>query len=329
MHAESIPIIQVKNLVKDFPVTQSAFKQGSMRALNDVSFDLLSGQALAIVGESGSGKSTMARILSLLYPKTAGSLLYDGDEISNYRGNDIKHYRQNVQMIFQDPYGSLNPVHTIYHHLARPLLIHRKVANKKELQERIFTLLEQVGLSPAPETARKHPFELSGGQRQRVCIAKTLAIGAKVVLADEPTSALDVSIRLGILNLMETMKAEQNVAFMYITHDIATARYFAERTGVMYVGHMVEWGASDDVIVNPQHPYTQLLIAAVPDPSKKGRTDNLQQKAKKDIPLWRKDSRGCPFASRCEHALDKCTTQMPAVTRLADNHFARCFLLEN
>lgn len=185
-----------------------------MRALNDVSFDLVAGQALAIVGESGSGKSTVTRILSLLFPKTAGSLLYDGEENSNYRGSAIKQYRQNVQMILQDPYGSLNPVHTIYHHLTRPLLIHRKVANKKELEGRIYALLEQVGLSPAPETTRKHPFELSGGQRQRVCIAKTLAIGAKVVLADEPTSALDVSIRLGILNLIEAMKAEQNVPFM-------------------------------------------------------------------------------------------------------------------
>lgn len=329
MHPESIPIIQVKNLVKDFPLTRSAFGRGSMRALNDVSFDLLAGQALAIVGESGSGKSTVARILSLLYPKTAGSLLYAGEEIGDYSGKEIKQYRQNVQMIFQDPYGALNPVHNIFHHLARPLLIHRKVANKKELEERVYTLLEQVGLSPAPETARKHPFELSGGQRQRVCIAKTLAIGAKVVLADEPTSALDVSIRLGVLNLMETMKAEQNVAFMYITHDIATARYFAERTAVMYVGHMVEWGESDDVIGNPQHPYTRLLIAAVPDPSKRGQTENPQQKGNKDIPLWRTDSRGCPFASRCAHVLERCSTQMPGVTRLADNHFARCFLLEN
>ena len=329
MRPESTPVIQVRNLVKDFPITQGAFSQTSMRALNDVSFDLVAGQALAIVGESGSGKSTVARILSLLFPKTAGELLFDGEDISNYRASEIRQYRQNLQMIFQDPYASLNPVHTIYHHLARPLLIHRKVGNKKELAERVHALLDQVGLSPARETARKYPFELSGGQRQRVCIARTLAIGAKVVLADEPTSALDVSIRLGILNLMEEMKTTQNVAFMYITHDIATARYFAERTAVMYVGHMVEWGASDDVIGNPRHPYTRLLIAAVPDPSRKGQAESLQQKEKKDIPLWNADSRGCPFASRCVRALDKCSTQMPGVTRLADNHFARCFLLEN
>ncbi len=325
---DSRPIIQVENLVKDFPLNRGAFKQGSMRALNDVSFELRSGQALAIVGESGSGKSTVARILSLLYPKTAGSLRYDGEEISDYRGDEIRRYRQNVQMIFQDPYASLNPVHTIFHHLARPLLIHDKVTGKAELEQRIFALLEQVGLSPAPETAGKYPFELSGGQRQRVCIARTLAIGAQVVLADEPTSALDVSIRLGILNLMQAMKDEQKVAFMYITHDIATARYFAERTAVMYVGHMVEWGESDEVIGNPQHPYTRLLIAAVPDPSKKGQGDELQQKQKKDIPLWQADSRGCPFASRCPEALDKCAERLPEVTRLADDHFVRCFLLE-
>ena len=326
MSSEAKPVIQVKNLVKDFTVSNGAFKQGTMRALNDVSFDLITGQALAIVGESGSGKSTVARILSLLHPKSSGELFFDGEEISNIGSAGIKRYRQNVQMIFQDPYASLNPVHTIYHHLARPLLIHKKVSNKKELAEKIYFLLEQVGLSPARETARKHPFELSGGQRQRVCIAKTLAIGAKVVLADEPTSALDVSIRLGILNLMEKMKTEEDVAFMYITHDIATARYFAERTGVMYVGHMVEWGESEDVIRNPQHPYTRLLISAIPDPSRKGQVEAAGQKEKKAIPLWHAGSQGCPFASRCIHALEKCTTQMPGITQLSDHHFVRCFL---
>jgi len=324
MSSRSKSVFSVKNLVKDFPTT------GGIRALNDVSFELFAGEALAIVGESGSGKSTIARVLSLLHAKSSGDVLYKDTEISGFSGSEIKHYRQQVQMIFQDPYGSLNPVHTIFHHLARPLKIHKKVNNKEELTEKVHALLEQVGLVPAAETAKKHPFELSGGQRQRVCIAKTLAIGADVVLADEPTSALDVSIRLGILNLMEQMKKERDVAFMYITHDLATARYFAERTAVMYVGHMVEWGVTEDIIQAPKHPYTQLLISAVPDPLKRKEKEAkpLNQK-NKDIPIWTSYSKGCPFVGRCAEVMDKCSQSMPAITKISEKHFVRCFLYGN
>lgn len=326
MSSRSKPVFSVKELVKDFPSSGGA-NIVKIRALNDVSFELFPGEALAIVGESGSGKSTIARVLSLLHPKTSGELLFNGSEISGLSGNEIKSYRQKVQMIFQDPYGALNPVHTIFHHLARPLKIHKKVSNKKELTEKVHALLEQVGLVPAAETAQKFPFQLSGGQRQRVCIAKTLAIGADVVLADEPTSALDVSIRLGILNLMEKMKKEQNVAFMYITHDLATARYFAERTAVMYVGHMVEWGETEDIIKEPRHPYTQLLISAVPDPLKRNKKENKPLHAKnKDIPIWNSRSKGCPFVGRCGQEIDKCTQSMPEITKISEKHFVRCFL---
>ena len=321
------PIVSVKGLVKDFPSSGSAGKDKTIRALNDVSFDMFAGEALAIVGESGSGKSTIARILSLLHPKTSGELLFNDSEISSYSRKQKRAYRERAQMIFQDPYGSLNPVHTIYHHLARPLKIHKKVRGKKELDDKIHALLEEVGLVPAIETAKKYPFELSGGQRQRVCIAKTLAIGADVVFADEPTSALDVSIRLGILNLMEKMKKEHKVSFMYITHDLATARYFAERTAVMYVGHMVEWGETEDIIQSPQHPYTQLLISAVPDPLKRNRKDTAVTEIKnKDIPTWTASSKGCPFVSRCTKVMDKCSESMPEVSKISEKHFVRCHL---
>lgn len=325
MSSQFEPVFSVKELVKDFPSSGGATK--TIRALNDVSFELFSGEALAVVGESGSGKSTIARVLSLLHAKTSGDLLFEGTEISGFSGKKVKEYRQQVQMIFQDPYGSLNPVHTIYHHLARPLLIHKKVKSKKELPDKIHALLEEVGLTPAAETAKKYPFELSGGQRQRVCIAKTLAIGADVILADEPTSALDVSIRLGVLNLMEKMKKEHNVAFMYITHDLATARYFAERTAVMYVGHMVEWGETEDIIKDPQHPYTQLLISAVPDPLKRNQKDKQPVHVKnKDIPIWSAGSVGCPFVGRCGMVMDKCSKSMPEITKISEKHFVRCFL---
>jgi len=321
------PIIEVNHLVKDFPTKQGIFTTKYMRAVSDVSFSLFPGRALGIVGESGSGKSTSARILCKLYPKTSGTVLFKGADIETFKKRaQILAYRRKVQMIFQDPYGALNPVHDVFHHIARPLLIHKIVTNKKELEEKVYHVLEEVGLMPVKKTARKHTYMLSGGQRQRVCIGKTLALGTEVVLADEPTSALDVSIRLGILNLMQEMKEKRKTSFMYITHDIATARYFTDDIAVMYVGHMVETGDCMEITSHPQHPYTQLLLQAVPNPQKKGQISPNHDKSKKDIPMWTPESKGCPFANRCHHVMNKCTEKMPGLTKLADNHFIRCYL---
>ncbi len=179
-----------------------------------------------------------------------------------------------------------------------------------------------VGLSPAKETAEKYPHELSGGQRQRVAIARAIAVSPEVILADEPISMLDVSVRLGILNLMSDLKDKHGISFMYITHDIATARYFAEKTAVMYVGHMVEWGDSDSVTQNPQHPYSQLLLSAVPEVGKAGRRELSAKKG--DIPLWQPDSKGCPFATRCLKATDECQQSIPQPTQVGEGHYARC-----
>jgi peptide/nickel transport system ATP-binding protein len=320
------PSIYVEDLVIDFALDNALFNRKHMRAVNKVSFILKAGEALAIVGESGSGKSTCARALCRLYKPTSGKI-YLQDLDVNHTKNKVKQrdYAKEVQMIFQDPFGSLNPVHTIRHHLARPIRLHSSSMNDLQLEQRIIELLERVGLSPATQTADKYPHELSGGQRQRVAIARALAVGAKFILADEPISMLDVSIRLGILNLMADMK-EEGIGFMYITHDIATARYFAERTAVMYVGHMVEWGNSDSVTQNPQHPYTKLLISAVPEAGIRKPKSAMAKKA--DIPLWKPESKGCPFAERCLQATDKCRTSMPDVTQLAEDHFVRCYLFD-
>ncbi|GEM81069.1 ABC transporter ATP-binding protein [Vibrio superstes] len=322
-------LIEGKNLVKDFPVSSNALKNPMMRAINDVSFKMYKSRGLSVVGESGSGKSTTAKMIAKMYAPSGGSIEYRGRDIQTItKKSDLMRYREGVQMVWQDPFGSLNPTHNIFHHIARPLLIHKKVSsgNKKELQERVYDLLEQVGLIPPKETAEKFPHQLSGGQRQRVNLARNIAVGAEVVLADEPTSMLDVSIRAGVLNLMEEMKFEKQMSLLYITHDIATARYIAEDIAVMYVGHMVEWGDTDEVIANPQHPYTQLLVSAVPDPAK-----SIHEKLagnKGDIPLWTPESAGCPFAGRCLHATDKCKDKLPEVTQLSDNHFVRCYLHE-
>ncbi|MYM59482.1 ATP-binding cassette domain-containing protein [Vibrio sp. OCN044] len=320
-------LVEGKNLIKDFPINSNALKQPMMRAINDVSFKMYKSRGLSVVGESGSGKSTTAKMIAKMYAPNSGSIHYKGKDLASFRSrSELKSYRKGVQMVWQDPFGSLNPTHNIFHHLARPLLIHKKVAtnNKKELQDRVYALLEQVGLMPAKETASKFPHQLSGGQRQRVNLARNIAVEAEVVLADEPTSMLDVSIRAGVLNLMEEMKFEKKMSLLYITHDIATARYIAEDIAVMYVGHMVEWGDTEEVIHQPQHPYTQLLISAVPDPSKSIHTQLDGNKG--DIPLWTPSSSGCPFAARCPHSTQKCKQQLPEITQLSSNHFVRCHL---
>ncbi|NOH95929.1 ATP-binding cassette domain-containing protein [Vibrio sp. 99-70-13A1] len=259
------PIMQVKNLVKEFTVGGGLGKEDIFRALHGVSFDLYAGKTLALVGESGCGKSTCARLMTKVYPPTEGEILFEGKDIRELKNRkDVLDYRGKVQMVFQDPFGSLNPTHTIEHHLTRPLKIHKQVSGNTQLQDRLLELLKQVELPK--ETLAKYPHELSGGQRQRVNLARALAVGAKVILADEPTSMLDVSIRLGVLNLMQRMKKDLGIGFLYITHDLATAHYIAEETAVMYKGQIVEWGSTESILTNPQHPYTKLLISAVPDP---------------------------------------------------------------
>ncbi len=209
-------------------------------------------------------------MIAKMYALTSGVIEYKGRDIQDIVSrDDLMHYREGVQMVWQDPFGSLNPTHTIFHHIARPLLIHKRLRRAtKELEERVYELVEQVGLNPPKATAAKYPHQPSGGQRQRVNLARNIAVGAAVVLADEPTSMLDVSIRAGVLNLMEEMKFERQMSLLYITHDIATARYIAEDLAVMYVGHMVEWGDTDEIIHDPQHRYPKLLVSAVPDPKK-------------------------------------------------------------
>lgn len=321
--SEAAEII-VEDLVIDFPVGGGLFKKNYLRASSEVSLTLRSGEALAIVGESGSGKSTCARAICRIYPPTAGKIVVDGEEITSPEfKKSQREYASKVQMIFQDPFGSLNPVHTIRHHMARPIKIHSPGLTSEAVEERILSSLERVGLSPAKQTADKFPYELSGGQRQRVAIARAVAVGAQFILADEPISMLDVSIRLGILNLMDDMKKD-GIGFMYITHDIATARYFAERTAVMYVGHLVEWGESDSVTQDPKHPYTQLLISAVPEAGVHKDRETMAKKA--DIPVRSPESRGCPFAERCLKAMDHCKSEMPPATKLGEDHFVRCHL---
>jgi peptide/nickel transport system ATP-binding protein len=292
-----------------------------LRAVDDVSFTLRAGTITALVGESGSGKSTVARMLARLYDASGGSVLYEGRNV--LEGRDVKSYRASVQMIFQDPFASLNPVRTIRHHIERPLKIHH-VVPRKQVEGRVHELLRLVGLVPPEEVARKYPHELSGGQRQRVAIARALAVQPSVILADEPISMLDVSIRSGILNLMLDLKREFGIAFLYITHDLASARYVADEVLVMYRGQIVEQGPTDEVLQNPLHPYTQLLLSAVPDPAA-GARDRI---ATRQTRLAEDPHEGCRFAPRCPVAVAASHTVTPSLLEPAPGHLVRCHLYD-
>ncbi|WP_055046816.1 ABC transporter ATP-binding protein [Devosia sp. A16] len=315
------PILEMRNVDMRFVLGGLVGKRTTLRALSGISLKLTPGRALALVGESGSGKSTCARMLARVYEPAAGEISFRGVNVGKLSGKALTDYRAEVQMIFQDPFGSLNPTQSIGYILERPLRLHRPELSGLQIRSESEALLSQVGLVPAAEFLKRRPHELSGGQRQRVAIARALSVNPTVLLADEPTSMLDVSVRLGILNLLEDLKRQKNLAALYITHDIATARYFAEETAVMYAGHLVEQGPSEAITDQPRHPYTQLLIAAVPNPRNK-ITGATRRAA--DIPLWTSQSRGCPFAPRCPRASDICREIMPDPTSVGEGHTARC-----
>jgi peptide/nickel transport system ATP-binding protein len=316
------PPIEVRDLGKRFPLGGTV-RRPQVHAVDGVSFELRPGTVTALVGESGSGKSTVARLLARLYEPTEGSVLFDGADIARVRNRqDVRSYRSQVQIIFQDPFDSLNPVKTIRHHIERPLRIHKIVPSSK-VEDRIHDLLAEVGLVPPEEIAEKYPHELSGGQRQRVAIARALAVEPRVVLADEPTSMLDVSIRIGILNLMLRLKDERGIAFLYVTHDLASARYVADDILVMYAGQIVESGPVDEVLDDPLHPYTRLLRSAVPDPAAglhSGRVEQRPGTASAAID----PADACRFVERCPLAVDVCSRVTPRLVEVRPGRSARC-----
>ncbi len=261
-----VPVLEMVGATKTYHLKAMFGRAKAVEALRDVSLRLDEGRALAIVGESGSGKSTLGRAAIGAFPLTAGQVLFRGSDIGRLRTRrELGTYRRAAQMIFQDPFSALNPAHTVRHHLERPLRLHHRLA-RNELDKRVAQTLADVELDPG-RTLEKYPHELSGGQRQRVNLARALAVGAELIVADEPTSMLDVSIRRSVLDLMARLKRERGLTILYITHDIATAHYLAEDTAVMYGGRIVEWGPSQQVVAAPAHPYTRVLLSAVPDPA--------------------------------------------------------------
>lgn len=301
----------------------------TLRAVRNVSFGLYRGAVVALVGESGSGKSTVARLLARQERPTDGDIRLDGEPVRIRRGRQFRAFKREVQMVFQDPFASLNPVHTVRHHLLRPLQLHHSLSGRDAKQRALHDLLEQVRLTPAEQFLPKYPHALSGGQRQRVAIARALAAQPRVLLADEPVSMLDVSIRLEVLTLLDNLRSELDLAMLYITHDIASARYFADETLVMYAGEIVERGPSEDVTVHPGHPYTQLLVSSAPDPSRAESTLRTGAKAsvRKAVSAL-SGAAGCPFAARCPLATDHCRTHHPPLIKIDDRRAAACWRLD-
>jgi len=312
------PVMEVRGIHKTFG-HRGLFSPGRrVLAARDVSFRLERGRAVALVGESGSGKSTIARIVLRLERPDGGEILIDGADALRRepRGASLA-YRGRVQMVFQDPFGSLNPVHDVAHHLVRPLLRHRR-AGRGDALGKALELLRTVGLEPAEDFIRRRPYELSGGQRQRVAVARALAVDPDVLVADEPTSMLDVSIRLDILKLFERLKRERRLAILLITHDLASARYLADRILVLFRGRIVEDGPTREVVEDPKHPYTRALLAAIAE----GGATEVAERAPAEPG---EASGGCPFRLRCPDAMDVCAAEDPA-PRAIDGREVRCHL---
>ncbi|WP_024288863.1 ABC transporter ATP-binding protein [Cellulomonas sp. KRMCY2] len=319
--ADEQPVLVARAIRKHFPV-RGLRSRAVVHAVDDVDLELRRGQVVALVGESGSGKSTIARLLAQLMPVTSGQILLHGTDATAHNRRAFRRYVHQVQMIFQDPFGSLNPVHTVRYILTRSLRIHRGRLRGTELEGALVELLERVQLTPAERYVDKFPHELSGGQRQRVAIARALAADPEVLLADEPISMLDVSIRLGILNLLRDLRDRLHIAILYITHDIASARYFADRTVVLYAGRVVESGDSESVTQDPRHPYTQLLVRSAPDPDD---LDARARGARGEAPSLVTPPPGCRFNPRCPFAVDLCTAEVPPLVEVGPGRLAACW----
>lgn len=316
---ENQPLVEVDRLKVRFSVRDGR-KKSFITPVDGVSFKIKKGEVLALVGESGSGKSTIGRTLMRILKPTEGSVTVQDQNIMELKGKELKQYHGVAQMIFQDPFGSLNPVRTVEKHVIFPLKKYRGCRGK-ELNKQIDVLLTRVGLTPVAETRKKYPHELSGGQRQRLAIARTLAANPKFMVADEPTSMLDVSIRAGILKLMSELKRDHDLSYLYITHDLASARYFGDRIMVMYGGKVMEIAESKSLVQNPLHPYTQLLLAATPGSSSEFDLSGLSNEAP-DLSEGRK---GCPFVPRCPLATEVCKEEMPSLVNQKEaEHLVAC-----
>ena len=316
------PLLRTDGLTKHFKIGNTLSRR-TLHAVDDVSLAIGEREIVALAGESGSGKSTIARLLAKVYKPTSGEIYFQGRPVSSISSRrDLLRYRGDVPMVFQDPFASLNPAHRAAHGLLRTLKLHRTDLNAEQRRDEALRALEAVGLSPAAEVLQRYPHELSGGQRQRLGFAQALALRPKLIVADEPVSMLDVSIRIGLLNLMAGLRDSEGVSILYITHDIASARYVADRLVVMYAGRIAESGPVEDVLTTPRHPYTQLLLSAVPDP--RAPLNVGAETDRGEPPRVIDPTPGCRFRWRCPLAVSECEQVTPELRELLPDHQAAC-----
>jgi oligopeptide/dipeptide ABC transporter ATP-binding protein len=315
-------LLRTEGLTRHFKIG-SALSRRVLHAVDDVSISIGERQIVALAGESGSGKSTIARLLTKIYKPTTGEIYFQGQALSAITSRkDRLRYSGLAPMVFQDPFSSINPVFRISHGIMRGLKLHRRELSAPQRRAEAIRVLELVGLTPAAEVLQRFPHELSGGQRQRVGFAQALALRPKLIVADEPVSMLDVSIRIGLLNMMADLRDSQGVSILYITHDIASARYVADRLIVMYAGRIAEQGPVEDVLASPRHPYTQLLLSAVPDP--RAPLNVTAETDRGEPPRVIDPTPGCRFRWRCPLAIDECHQVTPELSQLAADHDAAC-----
>lgn len=325
---EANVLLRVQNLVKHFPIKQGIIIQkqvGAVRAVDDVSFDVYEGETLGLVGESGCGKSTTGRTILQLFRPTSGSVHFNGADLVDMKGEDLRKMRRKMQMIFQDPYASLNPRMTVGEIIGEPLVVH-KVASQKEIDERVDNLLALVGLNPAFST--RYPHEFSGGQRQRIGVARALALQPSFIVCDEPISALDVSIQAQVVNLLEDLQKQFNLTYLFIAHDLSMVRHISNRIAVMYLGVIVELAEREELYLKPLHPYTRALLSAVPIPDPIADAKRERIILKGDVPSPVNPPSGCRFRTRCPIAEGVCAESRPEFREIRPGHFVACFFAE-
>lgn len=315
-------LLEVKDLKRHFDLGRNQ----TLKAVDGISFDIYQGETFGLVGESGCGKSTAGRTIMGLYNSTDGEVKYNGRNVHGMGEKERYNFLRNMQMIFQDPYASLNPRSTVFEIIAEPMVVHGLHKKKESMQRRVYQLLEDVGLNR--DHANRYPHEFSGGQRQRIGIARALALDPDFIIADEPISALDVSVQAQVVKLLQKLQKEKGLTYLFIAHDLSMVKYISDRIGVMYLGHMVELTTSDELYANPLHPYTQALLSAIPIPDPDIEESRERIILQGELPSPINPPSGCVFRTRCVHAMDVCANKKPAWKEQALGHFVACHLYE-